>query len=45
MLTRYDTVQLRQVLHTVTEAVAAEKIFLLAVQTTRCAPSKVIIEG
>jgi len=36
MLTRYDTTQLRLVLQTITEAVLAEKIFLLAVQTTRC---------
>ena len=36
MLTRYDTTQLKLVLQTVVEAVPAEKIFLLAVQTTCC---------
>ena len=36
MLTRYDTIQLKQVINTITDAVAAEKIFLLAVQTTCC---------
>lgn len=34
MLTRYDTIQLKKVVGTITDTVAAEKIFLLAVQTT-----------
>ena len=36
MLTRYDTVQLKQVVKVITESVAVEKIFLLAAQTTGC---------
>lgn len=36
MLTRYDTTQLRQVVHTITNVAAAERIYLLAVQTTCC---------
>jgi len=36
MLTRYDTVQLKRVVKVITDAVATEKIFLLAAQTTGC---------
>ena len=34
MLTRYDTIQLHEVVHTITDSVPADKVYLLAVQTT-----------